>query len=99
MIPASSQKASMRPLTTGRLGRLLQRQEESNERLASDPLLTPRFVRSILGISYSGLNRLITEKKLAVWQIGHGHRRIRTSELNRFLASGDPPTVEDSAHV
>jgi excisionase family DNA binding protein len=99
MIPVSSTKASLRPVIGGRLGRLIARQEESHERLSADPLLTLAEVRRVLGISYSSLNRIIAAKKLTAWQIGRGQRRIRTSVLNSYLASGDQPpapTVESA---
>jgi excisionase family DNA binding protein len=94
MIPATSTKASMRPLIGNRLSRLVARQEENHAKLSADPLLDLKTVRTILGISYSGLNRLIHSKKLTAWQVGHGARRIRTSVLNAYVASGDPTPTE-----
>lgn len=97
MFPATSTKSAIRPEVSGRFSRLVQKQEELNARLTRDPLIDLKSVRSILGISYSQLNRLIKERKLPVWQAcPHGSRRVRSSALDAYLASGDQPRSEQS---
>lgn len=54
-----------------------------------DPLLTILECRQILNCSYSHVDRLIRSGLLVGWQAcKHGSRRIRTSELRRYLESG-----------
>lgn len=55
-----------------------------------DPLLNLQEVRSVLGCSYSTLNKLLVSGALKKWQpVKCGQRKVRQSELQKFLESGD----------
>jgi excisionase family DNA binding protein len=64
---------------------------EHRATLISDPLMTLAEVREVLNCSYAHLQTLFRSGALHCWQArGHGMRRVRKSELMRFLATGDP---------
>jgi excisionase family DNA binding protein len=70
------------------------RQSFENARaLYSDPLLSLRDALPALGnVSYGTLRKLIATGKIRVWRsTPRGHMKVRMSELQRFLASGDQP--------
>ncbi len=74
----------------GRVGQLIQRQEEIRAQLVQDPLLDLGTVRSVLQCSYGKLNRLLHEGVIPYWQpVKFSERKVRQSALNAYLASGD----------
>jgi hypothetical protein len=74
----------------GRVGQLIQRQEEIRAQLVQDPLLDLGTVRSVLQCSYGKLNRLLSDGKLAYWQaVPFSERKVRQSTLTAYLAKGD----------
>jgi excisionase family DNA binding protein len=84
MFPQSQLKSPVGP------GRPLVRKAEVLRELGSDPLLSLSQVKEILGLSYSSLNKLLSNGTIKFWRaIPRGFRRVRVSELQRFLASGD----------
>lgn len=74
----------------GRVGQLIQRQEEIRAQLVADPLLDLGTVRSVLGCSYGKLNRLLATGAVPYWQaVPLSERKVRQSALSAYLASGD----------
>jgi excisionase family DNA binding protein len=62
--------------------------------LNPDPLLSLAEVRSVLGCSYSTLNKLLVSGALKKWQpVKCAQRKVRKSELQKFLAAGDAQHV------
>lgn len=57
-----------------------------------DRLLSLLEVRQVLNCSYSHLNSLLAKGIIKPWQpCKRGNRRVRASELQRYLQSGDRP--------
>lgn len=66
-------------------------QEQVNQRLElmADPLVDMATAKIVLGICESTLNKLISTGKLAIVRYTpRSHRKIRTSELRRFMNAG-----------
>lgn len=80
----------LRQTFRGPLARQIEHQLSQRAALFSDPLLDLATVRVALGgISPSKLNQLIRDGELRTIRIGRrGHRKIRTSVLKAFLATG-----------
>lgn len=69
---------------------VLQRKAELLNELTMDPLISLHQCREVIGCSYSTLNRLLASGVLKKWQPGgRGQRKVRQSELQKFLAAGD----------
>lgn len=85
----TSVKNPVGPMQRGRVGRVLQRQQELRDELTQDPLLDLETVRAVLGCSYGTLNRLLSSGVLKQFQVGRGRGRVRQSALREFLAQGD----------
>ena len=72
--------------------------QEARERknvLVVDPLMLLSEAQPLLGNpSYSVLRGWIAAGKLKVWRVGRSHFRIRLSEVERFLSSGDIENVK-----
>lgn len=94
----STLKTPVSPSRSGRVRRLLARQEELRNQLTSDPLLDLETVRTVLGVSYGTLNRLLATGRLKKFQIGRGERKVRQSALAAYLAQGDQRQAGES-HV
>jgi hypothetical protein len=83
----------------GRVGQLLQRQQELQAQLTADPLLDLATVRSVLGCSYGKLNGLLARGELAYWQpVKFSERKVRQSALAAYLAKGDQRPDEVKAN-
>jgi excisionase family DNA binding protein len=88
-IATTTVKAPGRPRSP--LARQIAQTFETKRTLFSDPLLSLAEFRLAAGsLSYSHVRRLIAEKKISVWRpYPKAHMKIRLSEVQRFLASGD----------
>jgi hypothetical protein len=76
----------------GPLAKQVEQQLETRRLLTADPLVPMSFAKVALGISESTLNALIRSGELGpVVRFGkHGHRKIRSSVLQRFMDTGSP---------
>ncbi len=80
----------LRQTFRGPLALQIEHQINQRAQLFADPLLDLATVRVALGgISSSTLNKLVKNGELPTVRIGkHGHRKVRTSVLKTFLATG-----------
>lgn len=64
--------------------------QEQKQALVVDPLMKLSAAVPMLGNpSYSLLRSWIRSGALRVWRAGHGHYRVRLSEIERFRAAGE----------
>jgi excisionase family DNA binding protein len=72
-----------------------QQAQERKQALVNDPLMLLRAAVPLLGCpSYDTLRKWIANGSLRVWRVGRSHYRIRLSEIERFLASGNGANAE-----
>ncbi len=71
------------------LAAVITAQLENKRELFSDPLLSLRECSTALGVSVATMHRLVSQRRLRTWRNGpHGHHKIRSSELRKFLQTG-----------
>ena len=87
-------KSAVRPRTQS-LASQVQKAQDRKQAMAVDPLLKLAEAQVLLGNpSYSVLRGWIAAGKLKVWRVGHGHIRVRLSEVERCRAANEVPIAE-----
>jgi excisionase family DNA binding protein len=87
LITTSTKNPGGRPRSP--LAAVIESQLARKREFFGDPLLSLRECATSLGISTGTMHRLIAARRLRTWRNGpHGHHKIKSSELRRFLAEG-----------
>lgn len=72
-----------------------QQAQDRKQVLMTDPLMLLSEAQPLLGNpSYCTIRKWIADGSLRVWRVGTSHFRIRLSEIERFLASGEAKNGE-----